>query len=217
MGRKQCHLVGRDCPCPVAGRSLRASCPALTRMQTSLRNPCRACMHTPALGARATPTGCGHEVPEATKSPRHPARPGESLPGLPPSGTQRAQPAPRAMESAPLGLPPSGTQRAQPAPRAMELASLGLPRPARSGRSPRRVPSASPRLGAHPRRQGHHIAEAARHRPPGRRPAGRRPGKLSGARDGPLSAEMDGPLSAETSPASRPRPIARARRFRSRS
>ena len=195
MGRKQCHLVGRDCPCPVAGRSLRASCPALTRMQTSLRNPCCACMHTPALGARATPTGCGHEVPEATKSPRHPARPGESLPGL----------------------PPSGTQRAQPAPRAMELASLGLPRPARSGRSPRRVPSASPRLDAHPRRQGHHIAEAARHRPPGRRPAGRRPGKLSGARDGPLSAEIDGPLSAETSPASRPRPIARARRFRSRS
>jgi hypothetical protein len=120
---------------------------------------------------------------------------------------------------------PSGTQRAQPAPRAMELASLGLPRPARSGRSPRRVPSASPRLDAHPRRQGHHIAEAARHRPPGRRPAGRRPGKLSGARDGPLSAEIDGPLSAEidgplsaeTSPASRPRPIARARRFRSRS
>jgi len=33
-----------------------SSCPSLTRMQTSLRNPCCACLHTPALGAWAIPT-----------------------------------------------------------------------------------------------------------------------------------------------------------------
>jgi len=45
--------VGRGCPRPVAGRSLRASGPSLTRMQTALRNPCFACLHTPAPGAWA--------------------------------------------------------------------------------------------------------------------------------------------------------------------
>ncbi|MFM1904140.1 MAG: hypothetical protein RLZZ440_2040 [Planctomycetota bacterium] len=44
------QLEGRGHPCPVAGRSLRASCPSLTRMQTSLRNPCFARLHTPAPG-----------------------------------------------------------------------------------------------------------------------------------------------------------------------
>ena len=58
------------------------------------------------------------------------------------------------------------------------------------GAASRGVPSASPRLDAHARRQGRPTAQAARHRPPGWRPAGRRPGKASRARDGREAAEV---------------------------
>ena len=44
-----CQVV-RGCPCPVAGRSLRASCPPLTRMPPALRHPGFAWRHTPAPG-----------------------------------------------------------------------------------------------------------------------------------------------------------------------
>ncbi len=40
----------RGCPSSGAGRSRRASCPSLTRMQPALRNPCCAWLHTPAPG-----------------------------------------------------------------------------------------------------------------------------------------------------------------------
>ncbi len=58
------------------------------------------------------------------------------------------------------------------------------------GAASRSVPSGSPRLGANPRRQGRHPAAAARNRPPGRRPAGRRPGQVSRARDGRETAKV---------------------------
>ena len=45
----------RGCPCPVAGRSLRASCPALARCCSRFRHPGFARPATPAPGARAAP------------------------------------------------------------------------------------------------------------------------------------------------------------------
>ena len=40
--------AARGCPCHIAGRSLRPSRPPLARMQTALRHPGCACLHTPA-------------------------------------------------------------------------------------------------------------------------------------------------------------------------
>ena len=53
----------RDCPCPVAGRSLRASSPPLTRMLPSLRHPGFARQHTPAHETRSAPHLSGNPTP----------------------------------------------------------------------------------------------------------------------------------------------------------
>ncbi len=69
-GPKRRRLEGRGRPCPLAGRSLRASCPSLARMQTSLRNPCFACLHTPAPGhGRPRPANVV-DVPEVASTGR---------------------------------------------------------------------------------------------------------------------------------------------------
>ena len=59
----------RGCPRPVAGRSLRASCPSLTRMLTALRHPACAGQHTPALGAWAAPHGYRKEHRATSRGP----------------------------------------------------------------------------------------------------------------------------------------------------
>ncbi len=182
-GRRLGCLAGRDCPCPalevrccMEGRRLGClvgrdcPCPALA---------VRCCMEGRRLGClvgrdcpcpvagRSLRTSC----PSLTRrkpSLRNPCCARFPTPALGAQATPTGMRFLKCPKPTFLGFPVSGTQR---------------------GAALRSVPSASPRLDDNPRRRGHHSAQAARHRPPGRRPAGRRPGKLSGARDGPLSAE----------------------------
>ncbi len=205
---RQRHLAGRCCPCPAAGGSLaddvaEAASPGRSGLPMPRRRtfapgilPCAPSEET--FASQSLLRSVSYAGSRSTGNPDHKT----SL------KCPKQAPRPR-VAFTPLA-------RSGRSPRCVPWSwnHLAFSPPARSGRSPRCVPSGSPRLDAHSRRQGHHSTQAARYRPPGRRPAGRRPGKLSGARDGPLSAEMDGPLSAEVSPASRPRPDARARRFR---
>jgi hypothetical protein len=60
-------FTARDCPCPVAGRSLRASCPSLTPMPPVLRHPGCAWRHTPARGARTAPRCSSVRIPSSTR------------------------------------------------------------------------------------------------------------------------------------------------------
>ena len=174
-GRRRRPLAGRDCPCPVAGRSLRASCPSLTRMQTSLRNPC--CARSAYAGSRGTGNpdlNTVVEVPEAGPWPgRGLAACGNRLHirNVPCSESSRiwAGYKPALRRRSPLGVPP-GTQRG--ASLAAACPRSAFHPQARSGRSPRRVPSGSPRLDANPRRQGHHSA-AGRTPSAARKAAGR--------------------------------------------
>jgi hypothetical protein len=167
----------------------RCPCPGALRLEYERhRRKKRSVWKQAFLGQAASlpPRAFSPAAPRLTQARRHAAgaaRAASTSPfGFPPSGTQRAKPAPRAVFI-------SGTQRAKPAPRAMRAAP--------------------------PRRQfaqtGPLSAADARNRPPGRRPAGRRPGKLSGARDGPLSAEKDSPLGAQVSTAESPSTVWRGR------
>jgi hypothetical protein len=81
-----------------------------------------------------------------------------------------------------------GTQRVAAPRRVRHVTLVRHPRhAARRSLAPRAIRPAP--LDDHPRRQDRLPTAAVRNRPPGRRPAGRRPGQPGGARDGPPGAE----------------------------
>ena len=106
-------------------------------------------------------------------------------PSGPSPGTQRG----KASRSVPTVPTAPAQARSEAKPRAACQRPSGPSPGTQRGKASRSVPNALPRLDASPRRQAANSAADARHRPPGRRPAGRRPGKPGGARDGPPGAK----------------------------
>ena len=67
-----CLSVSRcaqGCPCPVAGRSLRASCPPLTRCRLRSRHPAFACRQR-RLSEHGQPLACPHRSRDWASCPR---------------------------------------------------------------------------------------------------------------------------------------------------
>ena len=141
--------MGRDCPCPVAGRSLRPSMASPRSEITSLSPSGLRSFSRPAPGARATPTRHSvFEVPEACRTPRSAAcsgrKPAQRAVSVrrSTSGTQRAQ----ARAACSLRLAFHLRHAAGASPRCVQ-SPFGVPPQARSGRKPalRAIRAAPPR------------------------------------------------------------------------
>jgi hypothetical protein len=162
-GRRQGQPAGRGCPCPVARRSRRPPWPSLTPRKRRSAIPGFAGF-LGRLSGHGQPRGTQRAPPAPRallrpSTPRHAA--GAARAACPASAFNPVARSGRRPRRVPcFGLQPRGTQRAQPAPRALRVA---LPRrqsapagsPPLSGRTPSAARNAAGRAEALRARRGH--------------------------------------------------------------